>query len=180
MIEWDPEAEKVRNLHSVENPAACKRIGGRWEKSACIIDERGDPYMDVGVTAPIKGAYFWYEVNCYDQDGFPSERCHANIIGCQVKDSEDYPHSPGWCNAFYSKFIHDQKFLTDKTHDYMINLATDVLKGKAKRHGLGYFTHDGKRLAGPTLNSFVGDIDGDIFKHIGKYVKPFRIRRRHT
>lgn len=175
--EWDPDANKIRNLHSVETPISCKRIGGSWEKGVCIGEEWGTVGLEIGVTAPVKGAYFWYEINDFDDDGYPSGKYHGNVSGCLVKDSEDYPYAPGWCYAFYEKYFPPQKWVGDKARDHMIDVARDVLKGRAEKHGLGYFTRDGKKLAGPAVHSFVGDSDGDIFKEMDKYVKSFSFKR---
>jgi len=176
------DLENIRNIHSVETPAACKRLGGLWDNGACFLDEYGDPHVDVGISAPIKGAYLWYEINDFDEGGYPSGSFHGYVAGCLLKrgldDEFGYPHSPGWCYSFYDKRFPPQDWVGDKVRDHLIEVFRDIAKGKAGKHGLAYFTHDGKKLPYPSLYAYVGDKKGDVFKDAGKYIKSFSFRRR--
>ena len=183
----DEISRAIRRIHSVDTLVGCERIGGTWFKKhgICELMDYADPYIDIGWTAPVKGAYFWWEVHDLGESTGEEQdygKLIGHVTGCLVKDSHDYPDNVGWCQSIYDyEKIFDEKTTISpweqiRNHCHMV--AGDVLKGRGYKHGLAYFTPTGKIVQGPSRGAFVGDRAGVIFKDMKKYSKPpFRLHK---
>jgi hypothetical protein len=173
------DEHRAKSIHNVKNRQGCEYVGGSWdkEKSICLLMDVATYDFEDGWTAPIHGAYFWYEVSDVDQD---PRGPIGHVTGCLVKDSEDYPGSPGWCRAIYDKQFGPRKYVGDYVINHFEELVKDAMDLKLKRYGLVLINPSNEKVQGIPDQPFIG-YPGIIedFK-AGRWQKkiPFKIRRR--
>lgn len=172
------EYPRARTVHNVKNRQGCEYVGGYWEaaKQICMMDEIGTVITDAGWTAPIHGAYFWYEIT--DDPGWGPPFAH--VVGCLVKESEDYPSSPGMCSAIYDKDFDLETiniFNADDVVDHFEEVVRDAMNLRLKKHRLILIDPPKEKIRGLPDQPFIG-YPGILkdFKEGRKKIVPFRIR----
>jgi len=168
---------------SVENAAGCRRVNGSWnfKHGVCIIHDT----EDVGWTAPIKGAYFaWWQgtgVVAWKLGNADWEKKHGKSIE-KIWESNEYPiHMNKYgevtgCHVYSDAFYVDNlgmgmcesKFFTRagkfKAREHALELASDVLQGKAQKHNLLYFDEQGRRISMDRSDAMVSDSPGPVIQ----------------
>jgi hypothetical protein len=164
---------------SIENAAGCKKINGSWNHKygVCIMSD-GE---DVGWTAPIKGAYFaWWQghgVNAWKMADKEWNRLHSKkdllsrtdkewdehlvhtlqfgeVTGCHIYSDPFYVDSLGMGMCESKFFDKAGKF---QARERALQLASDVLQGKAQKYNLLYFDGDGRRAQSDRPDVMVSD-----------------------
>jgi hypothetical protein len=162
---------------SIENAAGCKRINGSWNHKygVCIMSD-GE---DVGWTAPIKGAYFaWWQgtgVLSWRIGNEEWERAHGKgditrkdffnefsehmkkygeVTGCHIYSDPFYVDSLGMGMCESKFFDKAGKF---QARERALQLASDVLQGKAQKYNLLYFDGEGRRAQSDRPDVMVSD-----------------------
>jgi len=93
-------------------------VWGKWEDEACVFVDGEDG----GWTAPVKGAYFfWNAIGC-DEDDEDYDFCGGNVMGCLVGDGP-YPTFAGMCNPIF-----ESDYLSYDTKEEAIEGAKDLAK----------------------------------------------------
>jgi hypothetical protein len=145
----------AKTVHNVKNRQGCEYVGGAWDESekVCMMNESGSVYIEAGWTAPIHGLYFWYEIS--DDSGW-QEKPYLGVTGCLVKDSEDYPFSPGWCRAVYHREFDYKRDSGDKVINHFYEISRDAMDLKLKKHGLALIEPPDEWIQGLPDRPFIG------------------------
>jgi len=156
---------------SVEDAAACKRLGGKLEKGVCMLVKGPDG----GWTAPVKGSYFSYGVDdLYEATGDKryKGKYFPRVVGCIVADSPVYPQFAGMCSSIYEGEFYDEmsdkeEALNDAKNEVM-SITKDVLQGDASYWGMDYYLPSGRKAKYDEENAIVAndrDLVVRVFKH---------------
>ena len=146
---------------SIEDAVACKNVGGRWEKTFKVCMLREGP--DGGWTAPVKGAYFAYSVSdMYDATGnkYYKGVFMPNVMGCLVADSFVYPTFARGCSAIYESEMdeeHGKKEALRMAKEEAMEIASDVLRGKADYWFMDYYSTTGREVPYDAENAIVSN-----------------------
>jgi len=169
------DEQRAKVIHNVKNRQGCGYVGGSWEHSGiCMMNDVSTFDFDAGWTAPIHGAYLWYEIHDYGED---QRGPIGAIVGCLVKDSEDYPAAPGWCRGIYEKRFRPSKHIGDVVVNTFEELVKDVMELRLKKHGLALIDPSRERIQGLPDQPFIGypGIIEDFKKENRKKIVPFKI-----
>jgi len=179
----------------VSNKAGCDLIKGKWlqEKKICLLK---DTPME-GWTAPIKGAYVYWSRETprqkikspYPENErfYPDVPGHADeIYACHVYADDFYPQGRGSCSStVYHHFPnHHTNIHTNRQpiRDIALELAGDIAKCNAEKHGLKYLDKTGKRVNCRSRDAIVAPPEKQSFLTLyhelrfSKSHPPFRIK----
>ena len=171
---------------SVEDAAACKKLGGKLEEGICMLIKGPDG----GWTAPVKGSYFSYGVSdLYEATGDERHKGKylPHVVGCVVADSPVYPQFAGMCSPIYEGEFYDEyddkDAALESAKNEVVGITKDVLQGDASYWGMDYYLPSGRKAKHDEENAIVAnnqDLVVRVFKHPHqKSIEDFlKIRKR--
>ena len=152
---------------SIENREGCDKFNGKWlnDYGICLFfDGRKHGY-----TAPIKGAYFFWSRD-------PTWELES-AGGCHVYGDDHYPRGIGTCRSKIQ--IKYPKGLRDPRRA-VLKIASDVMKGKGRAHGLVYTSPNGRIVGSNARNAVAGNNPNQIRMFYDRLkmeeIEPFKLR----